>query len=212
MIWPENSISTPKAQTIVRAHRYLNFPDWNSVDTEETLPFRKELEEKLILVEECALKLERGNFIDKYYCKGSFEQKVDALSAASYAYSTSMEASGRPIRAPIPCSHCVSKLHDLGLKICGCAQPPPEPKVKPLFHPCRKGCPVLGDWVLKLTIAHWAQRNLDRHFLANLMAEQEKYGWRGSEGRDDSVNEHALTKLGYFLPKIPSPDQLLCFA
>ncbi|KAF9061299.1 hypothetical protein BDP27DRAFT_1488723 [Rhodocollybia butyracea] len=36
--------------------------------------------------------------------------------------------------------------------------------------------------------------------LTNLLAEREKYGWRGSKDRDESVNDHALTKLGYTVP------------
>ncbi|KAF9073571.1 hypothetical protein BDP27DRAFT_1417050 [Rhodocollybia butyracea] len=239
-IYITGDVNDDQSATYLRAHhelarkKHLNFPDWNSVDTEETLPFRKELEEKLILVEECALKLEQGNFIDKYHCKRAFEKKFDALRVASFAYSDSMEAHGRPNLVQTPCGPSDSKVHHLGPKSCGCgiqskvnqledgtsqtehfawteAPPPPEPKVKCLFKPCRKDCPVPADWVLLLTVKFWARR-YNGNPLIDLLVEREKYGWRGSKGRDDSVNEHALTKLGcYVIKRLPPADQLVYF-
>ncbi|KAF9061313.1 hypothetical protein BDP27DRAFT_1429126 [Rhodocollybia butyracea] len=239
--WPKDKIGDFEGRHIlVRAHTYLDSSHWNRVDTAETLPFRKELEEKLILLEETTLQLEQGNFFDKRRRKKTFEKELRALSAASTAYSDSMEAHGRPNLVQTPCDPCDSKAHHLGAKTCGCgiqskviqledgtsqtkhfawteAPPPPEPKVKCLFHPCRKACPVPGDWVLLLTIRFWVKKysgvSASRGLLSDLLADREKYGWRGSEGRDDSVNEHAVTKLGHFVPKKPTPaDQIVYLA
>ncbi|KAF9061312.1 hypothetical protein BDP27DRAFT_1429125 [Rhodocollybia butyracea] len=111
------------------------------------------------------------------------------------AYHMSMQAHGLPLYlVENPCASCDSELHPLGPKICGCGiesktiqlgdgtlkeehfmwidAPPPEPKVKCLYHLCREGCPVLGDWVLREMIEEW-KAIYDSPFLAEIVAERE---------------------------------------
>ncbi|KAF9064720.1 hypothetical protein BDP27DRAFT_1468643 [Rhodocollybia butyracea] len=123
-------------------------------------------------LEETTLQLEQGNFFDKRRRKKTFEKELQALSAASTAYSDSMEAHGRPNLVQTPCDPCDSKAHHLGPKTCGCGieskviqledgnsqtkhfvwtEAPPPLSLK-------KGCPVPGDWVLLLTIRFWVKK------------------------------------------------------
>ncbi|KAF9067757.1 hypothetical protein BDP27DRAFT_1328389, partial [Rhodocollybia butyracea] len=172
--WPEDTHcwDSTDVDTITRAHYGLEI-SWHFKDTAETLPFRKDLVKKLIIVEDAALKLELGNCITRFFRRFSFRFKLSDLDQASCSYSSSMDAHGLPLYlVETPRDPCDSELHHLGPKLCGCGvqsrmiqledgktreehfvwikgPSPPEPKVRCLHYPCRKECSVPGDWVLK---------------------------------------------------------------
>ncbi|KAF9069632.1 hypothetical protein BDP27DRAFT_1325108 [Rhodocollybia butyracea] len=179
--WPEDILSPFDVHAITLAHEFLGSSPWHRAEIKETLPFRKDLQDKPIM---CILR-------------------------------------SAPVSCRNPLWSCDSNLHHIGPKLCGCGifskevqlqdgtsqvqhfvwtegPLPPEPKVECLHHPCRKECPVPGDWVLKEMAEEYTELfGRDDALLVEFVAEREKYGWRGSQGRDDSVNERALTKLGY---------------
>ncbi|KAF9061306.1 hypothetical protein BDP27DRAFT_1488735 [Rhodocollybia butyracea] len=139
---------------------------WKRADTKETLPLRKDLRKLKILV----LQVYRGSWSPLVSCQNT-------------------------------CGSCDSDLHYLGTQFCGCGIQSKGNRVEngtsvaggALYldgmttTTWDQRCPVRGDWVLKEKIKEQMVFYMQNNpILINFAAE---YGWRGSQDREDSVNE-----------------------
>ncbi|KAF9077268.1 hypothetical protein BDP27DRAFT_1413698 [Rhodocollybia butyracea] len=147
---------------------------------------------------------------------------------ASSKYGISLASDGSPILIQTPCGPCTSKLHSVDPQECDCGietkvvyskygtprkehfkwtemeKPRFGINVKgPLYHPCREGCLMPPEWVLEQKLDSMRSAYRKEPFLAELLAQRKKYGWKGIEETPETRT------MIYKLPRKPNPNWFL---
>ncbi|KAF9077385.1 hypothetical protein BDP27DRAFT_608200 [Rhodocollybia butyracea] len=196
--WPKNVVGS---DIIIRSHSYLSHE--YSARTKKNPAISRETCKKIDYVEAVS-KLEQPCFY-RLFRDWSFESKLYALIVASGKYGVSLANDGIPILVQTPCDPCSSKLHTVNPQECGCRietkvvyspedATPTKAHFKltemetprlginakgPLYHACRDGCLMPPEWLLETTLDNMRHMYKEEPFVAELLAQRGKYGWRG---------------------------------